>query len=212
MQQMSQTDEFMIFWRLEQDDLLRHKNAVYISSDSALKQEIIHLNHNDSAENHLSVRKILNVIYQKYFWDKMFIKIIKYKKTCDVCQHNQTSRHHSYDKLQLLEILTCSWKIMILNFITELLFSRWNDQVFDSILICVNAYIKMMHYFLCHKIINMLELTIFLINNIATQYEMSKNLINDHASLFISKFWSTLCYYLKAKHRLSITFHLQTDR
>ena len=40
---------------------------------------------------------------------------------------------------------------------------------------------------------------------------MLKNLINDHTSLFISKFWSMLYYYLKVKCRLSITFYSQTD-
>ncbi len=105
----------------------------------------------------------------------------------------------------------CSWEIMTLNFITRLFSSRWNDQVYDTILICVDKYIKVMHYFLCHKIIDVLKLTILLMNNIITWYEMSKNLISDHASFFISKFWSMLCYYLKMKHRLSITFHSQTD-
>ena len=210
-QQTNQINEFMTFWRLKQDSLFRHEDVVYISSDSALKQKIICLNHNNFAENHLDIRKILNIIHQKYFWDKMLIKIIKYKKTCDVCQYNQTFRHCLYDELQLLKILMCSWKIMTLNFIMRLLFSRWNDQVFDLILICVDAYIKTTHYFSCHKIINMSELTILLIDNIATWYEMSKNLINDCASLFISKFWSILCYYLKMKYRFNTAFHSQTD-
>ena len=100
---------------------------------------------------------------------------------------------------------------MILNFIMRLFSSRWNNQVFDSILICVDAYIKMMHYFPCHKIINMSELIILLINNIITWYKMLKNLISNCASLFISKFWLILCYYLKAKCRLSIIFHSQID-
>lgn len=33
----------------------------------------------------------------------------------------------------------------------------------------------------------------------------------DKGLLFISKFWSTLCFHLKIKQRLSIAFHAITD-
>ena len=79
------------------------------------------------------------------------------------------------------------------------------------ILVCVYIYIKMAHYIPCWKIINAPELATLLIENIATRYGMPKNLVSDRASLFTSKFWSTLCYYMKAKRRLSTAFHPQTD-
>ena len=41
---------------------------------------------------------------------------------------------------------------------------------------------------------------------------MPKNLVSNYTSLFTSKFWSILCYYFKAKYRLSTTFHPQTNK
>jgi hypothetical protein len=210
-QRASQTGESAAPWRLGQDGLLRHGDAAYIPPDPALRQEIIRLNHDDPAGGHLSARKTLDVIRRKYFWDKMSTEITEYKKTCDVCQRNQTPRHRPYGELQPLGIPTRPWETMTLDFITGLPPSRWNGQVFDSILVCVDAYTKTAHYFPCRKTIDAPELAILLIDNIATRYGMPKNLVSDRASLFTSKFWSTLCYYLKAKRRLSTAFHPQTD-
>ena len=37
------------------------------------------------------------------------------------------------------------------------------------------------------------------------------SIVSDRGSLFISKFWSALYFYLKIKQKLSTTFHSQTD-
>ena len=38
-----------------------------------------------------------------------------------------------------------------------------------------------------------------------------RELISDRGSLFTSRFWSTLCWHLGAKRKLSTAFHPQTD-
>ena len=40
---------------------------------------------------------------------------------------------------------------------------------------------------------------------------LPNSIVTDRNSLFTSKFWSSLCYFLKIKRRLSTTFHPQTD-
>ena len=37
-------------------------------------------------------------------------------------------------------------------------------------------------------------------------------IISDRGAVFTSKFWSSLCYFLRIKRKLSTAFHLQTDR
>ena len=37
------------------------------------------------------------------------------------------------------------------------------------------------------------------------------SIVTDRGSLFTSNFWSSLCYYMKIKRRLSTAFHPQTD-
>ena len=40
---------------------------------------------------------------------------------------------------------------------------------------------------------------------------LSDSIITDRGSLFMSKFWSLLCYFLGTKRKLSTAFHLQTN-
>ena len=42
-------------------------------------------------------------------------------------------------------------------------------------------------------------------------YALSDLIMYDRGSLFISKFWSTLCYFISIKRRLSTAFHPQTN-
>ena len=40
---------------------------------------------------------------------------------------------------------------------------------------------------------------------------MPNSIVSDRDSVFTSKFWSSLCYFLSIKRRLSTAFHPQTD-
>ena len=40
---------------------------------------------------------------------------------------------------------------------------------------------------------------------------LPNSIITDWSSLFTLKFWSSLCYFLEIKKRLSTAFHLQTN-
>ena len=42
-------------------------------------------------------------------------------------------------------------------------------------------------------------------------YGLPDSIISDGGSVFISKFWSSLCYFLGIKQQLSTAFHPQTD-
>lgn len=48
--------------------------------------------------------------------------------------------------------------------------------------------------------------------DVLVQYHgLLNSIVGDTSSIFISKFWSLLCYFLSIKHKLSTAFFLQTD-
>ena len=51
----------------------------------------------------------------------------------------------------------------------------------------------------------------FIIDLIVRHHGLSDSIVIDKGSLFTSKFWLLLCYFLDIKRRLSTVFHLQTD-
>lgn len=68
-----------------------------------------------------------------------------------------------------------------------------------------------MHYKLVKVTINALDLGKVILNIVVWHHNISNSMVSDWTSVFISKFWSSLCYFLGIKWRLSTSFYLQTD-
>ena len=69
----------------------------------------------------------------------------------------------------------------------------------------------MVHYEPVLTTINAEQLAEILIKTVIKYHGLPDSIVTDRGSLFTSKFWSSLCYYLNVKRRLSTAFHPQTD-
>ena len=69
----------------------------------------------------------------------------------------------------------------------------------------------MVHYKPVKITINALGLAEVIIDVVVRHYGLPDSIIIDWGSLFTSKFWSLLCYFLDIKQKLSTAFYLQTD-
>ena len=50
-----------------------------------------------------------------------------------------------------------------------------------------------------------------IIDMVVQHHGLPDSIISDRGAIFTFKFWSSLCYFLGVKWRLSTAFHLQTD-
>lgn len=75
----------------------------------------------------------------------------------------------------------------------------------------VDRLTKMVHYEPLLTTLDAEQLAEVLIEAIFKYHGLPDSIITDRGSLFTSKFWSSLCYYLNVKRRLSTAFHPQTD-
>ena len=48
-------------------------------------------------------------------------------------------------------------------------------------------------------------------NVVVRHHGLPDSIVSDRGSVFTSKFWSSLCYFLSIKRRLSTAFYPQTD-
>ncbi len=48
-------------------------------------------------------------------------------------------------------------------------------------------------------------------NVVVRHYRVPESIVTKRGSLFISKFWFLLCYFLRIKKKLATAFHLQTN-
>ena len=85
------------------------------------------------------------------------------------------------------------------------------EDSYDSIFIIVDPLIKIVYYKPVKVIINASGLAEVIINVVVRHHSLPNLIVTNQKSLFTSKFWSLLCYFLGIKQRLSTSFYLQTD-
>ena len=99
-----------------------------------------------------------------------------------------------------------------MDFVTKLPVStNWKDETYDSILVIVNRLIKMIYYKLVKVTINVPGLTKVIIKVVVQYHGLSDSIVSDRGSVFTSKFWFSLCYFLKIKQKLSTAFYPKID-
>ncbi len=198
-------------WTLNSQEMIEYNESLYVSEDLFVREELLKRHHDDSLAKHFDVDKISKLLDCKYYWKSMIKNVKEYIDTCDICQRVKMKHHLSYDELKSLSRFTDSWKEITMNFITDLLSSKWKEVVYDSILVIVDHYMKMMHYLSMKKTLTVVELAKLFFEKIALRYEISSDIVIDRDSLFINAFWSEIYYHVKVKWWLSIAFHSQTD-
>ena len=89
--------------------------------------------------------------------------------------------------------------------------TNWKGDSYDSILVVVDRLTKRVHYELVQTTIDAPRIAEIIINFIVWHHGLSNLIVSNRGSVFTSKFWSSLCYFLGIKRRLSTAFHPQTD-
>jgi hypothetical protein len=201
--------DFSFKWNIE-NDLLRWKNKWYILSN-LLKRKLLKQNYDDSYADHFEHERTLNLLKKKYFWNNMSKDVKKYVDSCSICHRVKLVKHKSHELLQTLSISKNFKQNWTMNFITDLLFSKHQNIVYDSILMIIDRYIKFSLYISSKKTWNVENLTNALIDEIFIKFERFVFIVTDREFLFIFKFWSSLCYHLWIRLRYNIVYHSQTN-
>ena len=90
--------------------------------------------------------------------------------------------------------------------------TEWKNDSYDSILVIVDWLTKMVHYKPVKITINALEPVEVIIDMVIQYYLLPDFIISDRRVIFMSRFWSLLCYFLGVKRQLSNAFHPSTDK
>ncbi len=193
------------------NEILTFQNLIYVST--RCRQEMIDDHHKSMIHEHQSSNKIIERISRIYYFSKMRKQIENTIRKCDVCIHMKHNQHKLYELLKSLSTLNHAWKSIALNFIVKLSKSKKRviETTYDSILIIMNRLIKY-EYFLSYKKATFAEdLTYTFLRTIVANHELSDKIISNRDKLFTSKFWKFLMNQLEIHHKLSTTYHLQTN-
>ncbi len=99
-----------------------------------------------------------------------------------------------------------------MDFVTGLpVLINWKGDTYNLILVIVNWLTKMVHYELVKITIDAPGLAEVILDVVIKHHSLPNSIVSDWGSVFTSKFWSSLWYFLKIKRRLSTAFHPQTN-
>jgi hypothetical protein len=104
-----------------------------------------------------------------------------------------------------------SWQKIIMNFITNLSFNKRSNDVYDSVFVIINRYIKMTFYIFVTKNIIAIKLAKIIFDHVMLKYDASENVVSNKEFVFTSAYWTNICYHMKMKRQLNIIFHSQID-
>jgi Integrase zinc binding domain len=77
-------------WYIDYKGLLHYEEAVYMSNDQAIRQEIMKANHDDLYSSHFDIARTTKLICQKYFWPSITANIKEYVDSCNMYQRTKS--------------------------------------------------------------------------------------------------------------------------
>ena len=173
---------------------------------------MISRHHNDPFAEHFGIDKTRELVNRKYYWPSLRKDVEAYVRGCNICLALKTVKYKPYGDLQSLPVPTHRWKDLSMDFVTGLLlFADWKGDSYNSILVIVDRLTKMIHYEPVKVTINTPGLAEVIIDMVVRHHSLFDSIISNRRAIFTSKFWSSLCYFLGVKRRLSNAFHPQTD-
>ena len=87
----------------------------------------------------------------------------------------------------------------------------WKGDGYNFILVIIDWLTKMVYYKYVKVIINAPGLANVILDVVVRHHGLPDSIVSDRGSFFTSKFWSSLCYFIDIKQRLSTAFYPQTD-
>ena len=200
-------------WNIGGDKLLRHQRKAYVPNDAAVRSEIMKICHDDPTAGHFGQDKTLKLIQRKYYWPKMGNDVKEYVRTCDICQRTKARRTKAAGVMQAPSQPSKMFESITMDFITDLApcKSTVTGKVTDSLLVIVDRYSKDVEYIPYLKTINAPELACLFIAYWFKDHGLPTSIITDRGSVFTSRFWTKVCFYLRITKGLSTAFHPQTD-
>ena len=194
----------------EIDRVLHYQGLPFVSE--VIRTELISRHHDDPLAGHFGIDKTRELIGRKYYRPSLRKDVEAYVKGCNVCLALKAVKHKPYGDLQALPVPTHQWKNLLMYFVTGLPVStNWKGENYNSILVIVDWLTKMVHYEPVKVIIDAPGLAEIIFNVVVCHYGLPDSIVSNRGSLFTSKFWSLLCYFLGIKRRLSTAFYPQID-
>ena len=158
--------------------MLHHQGLPYVPE--IIQTELISRHYNDLLAGHFGIKKIRELVAQKYYWPALRRDVKDYVKGCNICLVLKTVCDKPYGDLQSLPVSTHHWKNLSMNFVTSLPISiDWKGDNYNSILVIIDRLTKMVHYKLVKVIIDAPGLAEVIIDVVVRHHGLPDSIVID---------------------------------
>jgi hypothetical protein len=132
---------------------------------------------------------------------------------CEDCARNKAAKHRPYGRLKSPGTPERAWDSVAMDFIVKLPLSKepMTGVRYDSIWVLTDRLTKFAYFIPFREDSTAEDFAYVFQRTILSNHQMPREIISDRDKLFTSKFWQTLTAQLGTNHKLSTSYHPQTD-
>lgn len=187
--------------------MLRHNGKLYIGSNGSLRNQILQELHQNGLGGHSGRMGTTKRMEQFFFWPSLKKDVIKYVKSCLVCQRSKVEHVHCLGLLQPLPIPQQPWTDISMDFIEGLPYSDHKSTIF----VVIDRFTKFGHFLpLIHPYSTKDIATVFF-EQIHKLHGLLITIVSDRDVIVMSAFWCQLFKLLGPQLHHSSAYHPQTD-
>lgn len=195
----------------KQEGLLLFQGLVYVPV--SLRQKLIDECHSNKTHSHQGIDKTIERLTRTYYFPHLRKKVEEVVRKCDICRRSKSDRHKPYGLLKSPTTPGQPWSSIALDFVVKLPKSKepLTKVVYDSILVITDRLTKYGYFLPYKEALSAEELVYTFLRVIAANHGLPEEIISDRDKFFTSRFWKSLVDQLGIHHKLSTSYHPQTD-
>lgn len=190
--------------------LLYVKNRLYVPEGmfeetpfyTALIKEV----HNQPSAAHPGIKKMTQILQQRFWWPKMAKAIEQYVSNCHECRRAKIPRDKTPGLLHPLTVPDHVWQHTVMDF----KYMPVDEEGFDAALVFMDRLGKRPISIPCKRTCTARELANLFIIYIYRYYGAPDSMVSDRGPQFVSDFWDEVCFILQTKMKLSTAHSHQT--
>ncbi|KAF8680576.1 Reverse transcriptase (RNA-dependent DNA polymerase) [Rhizoctonia solani] len=187
-----------------QEGLLLYQGRVVVPDEPEIKQQLLSYFHDSPASGHQGRAQTLELISCHYYWPAMKFHVNCYVESCEICQRSK-GHAHNY-ALNLLSVPAGPWEDISYDFIV-----KFKCKGYDSILVVVDCFSKMMHLIPCKVTATAEDVAQMFLEHVWKLHWTPKRTVSDRGTTFNSKFLKALYRSLQITPSFSTAYHPQSD-
>jgi Integrase zinc binding domain/Chromo (CHRromatin Organisation MOdifier) domain len=209
----AEESELLVAQRLYKsgNGLMIFRDADWVAQLCVLKSEvcgILRESHELPWETtHAGSLKLFHKLAARFYWPRMWVDIVDYIKTCNVCQNIKTNKWGPTGKLCPHTIPLLPFEVVTLDLITGLP----KLEGYNVVLVIVDKLTKFVQYIPTTSNLKQEGFTKLFIQHIVLRYGHPRQMIVDRDARWSQSFWASVTKHLDLDLLLSTSHYPQTD-